>query len=159
MLNPEAKKKALRMLTYGMYVVTASDGAQVAAGAINWLSQASFQPPLVMVGIKLDSNLHRVIKATGAFAINICAEDQKDFAASFFAPSKIENQTINGHAFETGETGAPLLLETPAFVEARVVDVIEKGDHSVFVAEVINAGARREAKPLDMWTTGWYYGG
>jgi flavin reductase (DIM6/NTAB) family NADH-FMN oxidoreductase RutF len=158
-VNPDTKKKALRMITYGMYIVTASDGAQIAAGAINWLSQASFQPPLIMVGIKVESNLHRLVKATGALAINICAEDQKDLAASFFAPSKIEGNTINGYMFEKGETGAPLLLDTPAFVEARVVGAVEKGDHSVFVVEVINAGVRRDAKPLDMWTTGWYYGG
>lgn len=158
-MDPETKKKALRMFTYGMYVVTVADREQVAAGAVNWLSQASFQPPLLMVGIKVESNLHRLMRASGSFAVNILAEDQKDLASAFFGPAKIAGKTINGYAFETGETAAPLLLDAPAFLEARVVGSVERGDHTVFVAEVVNAGVRRQAKPLDMWTTGWYYGG
>jgi flavin reductase (DIM6/NTAB) family NADH-FMN oxidoreductase RutF len=75
-MNPETKKKALRMLTYGMYIVTSSDGAEIAAGAMNWLSQASFQPPLVMVGIRADSHLHHLVKTTGILGVNILAEDQ-----------------------------------------------------------------------------------
>jgi len=125
-MDPESKKKALRMFTYGMHIVTASDGTQIAAGAINWVSQASFQPPLVMIGVKVDSNLHRLIKASGSLAINIVAEDQKDLAAAFFKPSQIAGNTINGHEFEKGVTGAPLLLATPAYLEGRVVGAVEK---------------------------------
>ena len=51
--------------------------------------------------------------------------------------------TINGLAFEPGpETGAPLLLDLPAWFEARVTDMVKRGDHTVVVAEVINAGLR-----------------
>ncbi|GBD40458.1 hypothetical protein HRbin38_00316 [bacterium HR38] len=37
--------------------------------------------------------------------------------------------------------------------------IYEGGDHSVVVAEVVEAGVRQEAKPLIMWDTGWFYGG
>jgi flavin reductase (DIM6/NTAB) family NADH-FMN oxidoreductase RutF len=160
-MNTEVKKQTLRLLTYGLYVLTAADGDEVAAGTVNWLSQASFTPPLVMVGVKQASNLHRLIEHGGSFAVNILGEDQKDVAAAFFGPSQVQGGHINGYDFEQGsETGAPLLTDLPAWFEARVTDTVKRGDHTVFVAEVVSVGVRDpHAKPLEMWDTGWFYGG
>ena len=160
-MDAEVKKQTLRLLTYGLYVLTAADGDELAAGTVSWLSQASFSPPLVMVGVKVDSGVHDLIEKTGAFAVNILGEGQMDEASAFFRPSQVGEGTINGLAFEPGpETGAPLLLDLPAWFEARVTDTIKRGDHSVVVAEVINAGLRdTDAVPLEMWDTGWSYGG
>lgn len=160
-MDVEAKKRALRMITYGLYVLTAADGDEVAAGTVNWLSQASFDPPLVMVGIKVGSHLHALIERTGTFAVNVLAADQKAIAQDFFRTTKVEDGKLSGHPFEPGPaTGAPLLVELPAWWEARVVDKVARGDHTVYVAEVVEAGVRRpDAKPLVLWDTGWYYGG
>ncbi|MEN3039310.1 MAG: flavin reductase family protein [Candidatus Kryptonium sp.] len=158
-MNPEAKKKALRMITYGLYVLTSKFEDRYSAGTVNWLSQASFEPPLVMVGVRRDSGLHQTISESGVFAVNILASDQKDIASAFFKPTTVDGDKINGYKFELGETGSPLLVDLPAFFECKVVDKVEKGDHTIFVGEVINAGVRSEAKPLVMWDTGWFYGG
>lgn len=160
-MDPEVKKQTLRLLTYGLYVLTAADGEDVAAGTVTWLSQASFSPSLIMVGVKADSGLHAIVEQSGAFAVNILAAGQQDVASAFFRPSQVEGNRLNGFVFEPGpDTGAPLLVDLPAWFEARVTDAIKRGDHTVFVAEVVNAGLRdAEAKPLVMWDTGWSYGG
>jgi flavin reductase (DIM6/NTAB) family NADH-FMN oxidoreductase RutF len=160
-MDPEAKKQALRLLNYGLYVVTAAEGEDVAAGSVNWLSQASFEPPLVMVGVKKESGLHALIERSGGFAVNILAAGQKEAASAFFRPTEVQGGKINGYAFESGpETGAPLLVDLPAWFEAKVTDVIKRGDHTVFVAQVVEAGLR-EAEPESMVLrdTGWSYGG
>lgn len=55
---------------------------------------------------------------------------------------------------------APLLVDLPAWFEARVTDAVKRGNHTVFVAQVVNAGLRDSAaRPLEMWDTGWFYGG
>ncbi len=160
-MDPEIRKRTLRLITYGLYVLTAADGEEIAAGTINWLSQASFNPPLVMVGVKRDSHLHALIERTGQFAVNILGAGQKEIAAAFFRPTQVSEGRLNGYPFERGpQTGAPLLLDLPAWFEARVTDAVRRGDHTVFVAEVIEAGLRDpDARPLEMWDTGWYYGG
>jgi len=38
-------------------------------------------------------------------------------------------------------------------------DKVVLGDHTVFAAEVVDAGHRREDKPLEVWPTHWFYGG
>ncbi len=50
-MEAEAKKTTLRMIPYGIYVLTADDGANVAAATVNWVTQTSFNPPLIAVGV------------------------------------------------------------------------------------------------------------
>ncbi len=159
-MNEEAKKVALRMINYGMYLLTARDGEDIGAATVNWLSQTSFKPPLVMIGVKADSHLHSLIEKTRTFAVNILGSDQKNLAAEFFKPIKIEGRRINGTPYESGITGLPILTDTLASFECNVVDLLKKGDHTVVVGEVVEAQVRRkDAEPLFMRTTGWFYGG
>ena len=140
-MDANTKKTALRMIPYGLYVLTAKgkDDA-VAAATVNWVTQASFAPPLVVVGVKTDSHAHALIKESKAFALNVLGKGQTAMAFTFFKPATREGQTISGEPFRWGSTGAPVLERTPAFVECRLVDTVERGDHSVFVGEVVEAG-------------------
>jgi len=154
-----AKKSTLRMIPYGLYVLAAKDGGEIGAGAVNWVTQTSFAPPLVAMGVKKDSGLYAVLKQSGQFALSFLESGQKDIAFSFFKPTALEGDTINGHLFETFETGAPVISAAPAWVEGRVIGEVDLGDHSCVVGEVTNAGNRREAKPLTLEECGVKYGG
>ena len=158
-MDPDVKKKVLRQITYGMYVVSSSADDVVSASTVNWLSQSSFGPPLIMVGVKNDSSLFEAVTKSNTFAVNVISADQKQFAEDFFRPSKVEGNLVNGHPFKAGVTGAPILDEVYCYFECRVTGSIDQGDHSVFVGEVIEAESRRDDKPLEMWGTGWFYGG
>ncbi|MFZ0821188.1 MAG: flavin reductase family protein [Candidatus Acidiferrales bacterium] len=158
-MDVNTKKKSLRLITYGLYVATARDGETFAAGTINWVSQSSFTPPLVMAGIKADSRLHEAIARSRAFVIHIVGVGQKTLATSFFKGAERAGDTLNGFAFENGMTGAPVLLDPPAWFECRVVDEIRRGDHTIYVGEVVEAGVRREEQPLTIREAGFTYGG
>jgi len=153
------KKRALRLITYGLYVATSRDTNGYAGGTINWLSQSSFSPPLVMAGIQRDSSLHQAIAASRVFAVHILGRGQRDLAMSFFKGAVATGNTINGFRFEPGLTGAPVLLDPPAWFECRVLDEVRRGDHTIFVGEVVAAGVRREEEPLTLRETGFAYGG
>ncbi|MCZ7546913.1 MAG: flavin reductase family protein [Anaerolineae bacterium] len=160
-MDEQAKKVALRKLTYGLYVVTAIADGEVAAGTVSWLSQASFNPPLIMAGIKADSHLHARIAQSGAFAVSVIGEEQKEMARAFFRASEIVGDRIGGYAFDPGpETGAPVLLDAPVWFEARIRHTYAEGDHTVCIAEVVSAGVHdADASPLVLGNTGWSYGG
>lgn len=140
-MDPNVRKTVLRMIPYGLYVLTAerADGT-VAAATVNWVTQASFQPPLLAVGVKADSQAHAVIKASGAFALNVLGKGQQALAYTFFKPAERQGPTISGEPVRAGATGAPILANAPAFVECRLVETLERGDHSIFVGEVVEAG-------------------
>src|SRR5262245_46259194 len=142
-MDQDMKKTALRMIPYGLYVLTAEGKSGVAAATVNWVTQASFVPPLVAVGVKTDSHAHPVIKETGVFALNVLGKGQQALAFTFFKPAVREGSTISGQPFRAGTTGSPILTNAPAFVECRVVGSVEAGDHSVFVGEVVEAGVAK----------------
>ena len=144
-MDPATKKTALRMIPYGLYVLTAQgkDG-QVAAATVNCVTQASFEPPLVVVGVKSDSGAHAAIKDSGAFALNVLGKGQQAMAFAFFKPATVEGNKISGEPFRRGHTGAPILENTPAFVDCKLVQTIERGDHTIMVGEVVDAGVARQ---------------
>ena len=128
-MDANAKKTALRMIPYGLYVLTAADksGSRVAAAAVNWVTQASFEPPLVVVGVKVDSHAHPLIKETKAFALNVLGKGQQALAFTFFKPAELKGDTISGEKFRAGVTGAPILASTPAFVECTLEAHVKAG--------------------------------
>ena len=144
-MDPAAKKTALRMIPYGLYVLTAQtrDG-RVAAATVNWVTQTAFEPPLVVVGVKADSGAHQVIKESGEFALNVLGKGQQDQAFAFFKPVEREGDTIGGESFRTEKTQAPILDCAPAWIECTLSETVEKGDHSVFIGEVVGAGVAQE---------------
>ena len=160
-MDTETKKKVLRKLPYGLYVLTAKDGGDVAAATVSWLSQASFEPPLIMVAIRGDSHVHEVVERSRSFAVNIVGAGQKAVASAFFKPSKLDEGRINGYAIESGpETEAPLLTEAIGWIEAKITDEVKRGDHTVYVAEIVSAGLRApEATTLELTDTEWSYAG
>jgi flavin reductase (DIM6/NTAB) family NADH-FMN oxidoreductase RutF len=154
-----AKKTTLLMIPYGLYVLGVKDGDEINAGTVNWVTQTSFKPPLVAMGVKKDSHLYEMLKNSGRFALSFLESGQKDLAFAFFRPAKVEGDMISGQRFETAETGAPIIEAAPAWVEGRVVGEIDTGDHSCVVGEVTNAGLKREAPVLTLEECGVKYGG
>jgi len=161
-MDEDAKRQVLRRIPYGMFVMTAIGGGKCAASTLTWLSQCSFHPPLVMVGVQSNSLMHDAIESSGALAVNFLAGHQREVAEKFFRPPEdVASGRLHGMRYEPGpETGSPLLTDLPDWIELRVTDRVARGDHTVYVCEVVGAGARRpDFQPLLLASTPWNYGG
>ncbi|HUC68374.1 MAG TPA: flavin reductase family protein [Stellaceae bacterium] len=167
-MNNDAKKTTLRMIPYGIYVLTADDGkGGIAAATVNFVTQSSFAPPLVVVGVKADSGAYQVVKAAGKFALNMLGKDQKALAFTFFRPADVKEGKLSGQVYRPGTTGAPILTEAPAAVECTVKTILAEGDHHIVIGEVVEAhlmkppSGRPDAAILEMKDLGEnvFYGG
>ena len=167
-MDADAKKTSLRMIPYGIYVLTADDGkGNVGAATVNWVTQTAFAPPLVAVGVKADSGIYQILKTARCFGLNMLGKEHKGLAFTFFKPTKLEDGKLSGQAFRKGATGAPILEAAPAAVECRVKTIIEEGDHHVVLGEVVEAHlakpptGRPDAAILEMKDLGdtVFYGG
>src|SRR4029079_9484071 len=100
-MDDAAKKTALRMIPYGIYVLTAKNGAgDIAAATVNWVTQTAFAPPLVVVGVKSDSGAYSILRAAGHFALNMRGKAQQKTAFAFFKPAQVEGSSISGEPFK-----------------------------------------------------------
>ena len=139
-MNADAKKAALRMIPYGIYVLTADDGkGGVAAATVNWVTQTAFAPPLVVVGVKTDSGAYGIVKSTKSFTLNMLGKAHKGLAFTFFKPAQFEGGKLSGQAVHKGTNGAPILEAALAAVECKVTSIVEQGDHHIVVGEVTEA--------------------
>jgi flavin reductase (DIM6/NTAB) family NADH-FMN oxidoreductase RutF len=167
-MDQDAKKTALRMIPYGIYVLTADDGhGNVAAATVNWVTQTAFAPPLIIVGVKTDSGAYPIVKETKKFTLNMLGKDAKGVAFTFFKPTKLEDGRLSGQSIRRGKNGLPILDAALAAVECNVTGVVEQGDHHIIVGEVVEAHltkpvtGRPDAAILEMKDLGdnVFYGG
>lgn len=155
-------KKAMRTITYGLYVLTAAVDGEMHAATVSWVTQASFKPRLLAVGLKRDTRIYEVVKQAGTFCLNVLAQGQAEMASAFFklAEADPERKLIGGYAYDTGETGAPILVDAAAAIECRVVEeACQTGDHALVIGEVIKGLVRPDATPMTLRETPWSYGG
>ncbi len=108
-MDEAAKKTVLRMIPYGLYVLGAGQGDDLAMATVNWVTQTSFAPPLVVMGVKTDSGAHELMKRGRTFALSMLKSGQKDLAYAFFKPSSPEGGKINGFDFTPAANGCPTL--------------------------------------------------
>jgi flavin reductase (DIM6/NTAB) family NADH-FMN oxidoreductase RutF len=158
-LDPVARKAVLRQFTYGLYAVTVRRDDEVNAFTANWLSQVSFEPPLVAVSVENDGRSIGMIRASGVFAVNVFDADQRDLAAALGKRSSQVPNKLDRLPYRAGATGCPILLDALGAVECRVVASLPAGDSTVFLGEVIAAELLREGRPLIMAEAGFRHSG
>jgi flavin reductase (DIM6/NTAB) family NADH-FMN oxidoreductase RutF len=160
LLDEQAKKTLLRKIPHGLFICGVKDGEELNGFTASWVMQASFEPPLVVNCVRNDSSSHALIKSSGVFALSFLEAGQKDIAAQFFKPKRrVGDKFEDLESYTAPETGCPVLSDSLGYVECRVVGQVEKGDHTVYVGEVIGARVHRDGDPLLLESTGWQYGG
>ncbi|HLF00591.1 MAG TPA: flavin reductase family protein [Anaerolineales bacterium] len=159
-MDTAAKKTVLRLFSYGLYAVTAKRGAETSAMTVNWITQSSFDPPMVALAVEADSHSRKVIEASSAFAVNVYESGEREFAGRLGMTFAKHPEKLNDLATRPGPvTGSPLLAGALGWVECRVLGSLPSGDHVLFLAEVVEAGVNRDGAPLTLKEAGFKYGG
>ncbi|MEB3322920.1 MAG: flavin reductase family protein [Synechococcaceae cyanobacterium] len=158
-LDAAAKKVLLRKIPHGVFICGVAEGDEVNGFTASWVTQGSFEPPLVVMAVRADSASNAVIRRTGRFSLNVLAADQKDLAAVFFKPQKAMGGRFDAAPFSPGPLGLPILDDALGAVECELVGQVAHGDHTVFVGEVKSAVLHRDGDALELAGTGWQYGG
>jgi flavin reductase (DIM6/NTAB) family NADH-FMN oxidoreductase RutF len=159
-MDPSTRKKTLRLLSNGVYIITSRHGDHFGAATITWVSQASFKPPLLMAALRRDSNVFQCLSRSRIAAIHIVNINQQAIAQRFFSPTDAGAETINGHPYYSGKTSAPILRDLGAYVECRVRRILDdEGDHALVILEVLEAECRAPLQPLTIQESPWEYGG
>lgn len=166
-MDEAARKKTLRMVPYGLYLVgvrrkdVADVKTDLNAFVGSWVTQVSFKPPMLVLGVKRDAHSLAMIKESGVFTLNLLGSDQKELAQKFFKDLAVSDTDMAGVPYRRGLwSGAPVFPDTPAHVECEVAHVYEgENDHAVVVGKIVAWEHRRDAGPLTHAETGWHYAG
>lgn len=109
------------------------------------VASVSLEPPLVLVCVEHSADTYAALRESRIFAINFLSSEMQSVSRRFAEGDAAEK--FRGVRFRSGATGAPILDGALAYVECRVHALHEGGDHTIFVGEVVAAGAG-EGEPL-----------
>jgi flavin reductase (DIM6/NTAB) family NADH-FMN oxidoreductase RutF len=73
-MDAQTRKKTLRMLSNGVYVLTSRSEDRYGAATVSWISQVSFKPPLIMAAVRRESNVFRCLAESRIAALHIVAD-------------------------------------------------------------------------------------
>jgi flavin reductase (DIM6/NTAB) family NADH-FMN oxidoreductase RutF len=153
--------ETLRQIPYGLYIigVRAGGDGEMNAMAASWVTQCSFDPPLIMVAIRKPSRTYDLIKSDGSFSLNLLDKKERRIIRTLEKPFRLVGDKLGkvGHVEE--DTGAPILRHAFAYVECKTRKIYEPGDHALVIGEVIHAGLRGKGEPIMCSDLKWHYGG
>ncbi len=154
-ISPEHYRATLGHFCSGVTVLTASATA-AGAGPAGMTCQSfcalSLDPPLILVCPGKSSSSWPSIEAAGGFAVNVLAEDQEELGRVFAAKGVDKFAGVGWSPAPV--TGAPLLTGALAWLECRLEQLHDAGDHLIAVGRVLDLQAR-EGRPLLFFRGGY----
>jgi flavin reductase (DIM6/NTAB) family NADH-FMN oxidoreductase RutF len=154
-VDPVEFRSIIGHLPTGVTVITTAAGEEYQGMTANAVTALSLDPVMVLVCVDKETHTHRLLERSGVFVVNILGEHQEELSRIFAKRAEPEVGTLRGQAFVLGETGAPVLSDCLAFLECRVSDVLEGGDHSIFLGEVVREAIVNDVKPLVFFRGGY----
>ena len=113
----------------------ASDGTPHGFTA-NSFTSVSLEPPLVLICIDRKANIIDLFRTAKYFGINVLEASQQELSNRFAGRGQDRFESVN---WNPGSHGVPLLEGALAHFECRLENVIEAGDHDIFIGEVLRS--------------------
>ncbi|GCE12683.1 flavin reductase family protein [Tengunoibacter tsumagoiensis] len=158
-MDTALKKQALRMLTYGLYIVMCQDGREVNAFTANWLTQISFEPPLLAISIENDAKSLPMILHSRHLTVNILRTGERELAGRLGKSGFKHPEKLLGIPYHIIDATYPILQEALSWVACEVRESLPTGDSTLVIVEVVNAGVQAEGQPLTMNEAGFKHAG
>jgi len=142
--------KVLHNCTYGLYVIGSRKGDRLNGQIANTVFQVTSDPPTVAVSINKQNLTCEFISESKAFTASILSQDTPlSFIGHFGFKSGRDVDKLKDVTYRLGETGAPIVIDhSLAYIEARVVNQVDVGSHTIFIGELVGADVLSEGEPM-----------
>lgn len=129
-------------INYGLYIVSSIDNGEKQNALIaNVVFQVTADPPTIGVSINKNSLTHEYIKNSKVFAISIVTQDASmKFIGNFGFKTGRDIDKFENVNIKKGQTNCPIIIDNcNAFVEARVINIIDCGTHEIIIGSIVDA--------------------
>lgn len=133
--------KAMYKLGYGLYVLTARDDKDNGC-IVNTVMQITSAPNRIIAGVNKLNKTHNMISKTHKFNISVLSVHADfDLFRHFGYQSGADIDKFEGYdKAERSQNGIFYITEgTNAFFQAEVVEMVDCGTHTLFIADVKDA--------------------
>jgi flavin reductase (DIM6/NTAB) family NADH-FMN oxidoreductase RutF len=144
-----------RRVSHGLYVIGAAHNEQYDAFTAAWVMQASFSPLLLVSSINPQHASYPLVKASGAFTVNVLKQGQLELARQFGTRSGRDYDKLAGVRWRAGRAGSPVLEAALAYFDCEVAGHLPSGDHELILGRVVDGRIiDRDSVPMAYAETG-----
>ncbi|MGI6116791.1 MAG: flavin reductase [Bilifractor sp.] len=131
-------EKVMQKLSYGLFVLTAKDGAKDNGCIINTVTQVANNPNRISIAVNKANFTHDMILKTGEFNVSILSEEAKFATFQHFGfQSGRDVDKMAEITFSRAENGIAYIEDgCNAYISGRVIQSIDVGSHTLFIADV-----------------------
>ena len=145
-VNDREFRSALGCFATGVTIITAlGPRGELLGNTVNSFSSVSLDPPLILWCMGRHAMSLKSYLSTDNFTVNILAHDQRELSNRF---AKAGADKWTDVAYDTGNSGCPILKGTMAVFECKTRHTYMGGDHVIFVGEVMHAAFDMARNPL-----------
>jgi len=144
----DAIKNAVRTLSYGLFIISASADGRDNAQTANTCFQLTSDPVQVAIGINKNNLTHELIVKSGKFGVGILDQNGHDLARRFGYRSGRDFNKFEGIPTHRGMTGVLLPDQVLATMEAEVVATLDAGTHTLFLGKIVAAEVLAKGEPM-----------
>lgn len=126
-------------LDYPMFVVTTVHDGHRAGCMVGFTTQASIDPPRMLVCLSVRNHTHRVARDAELLAVHVLDPDDGPLAELFGGETGDEVDKFAQVRWTEGPGGVPLIDECPRRFVGRILEIVELGDHTGFLLEPVVA--------------------
>ncbi|MEM9272532.1 MAG: diflavin flavoprotein [Cyanobacteria bacterium P01_F01_bin.143] len=128
-------EQALGRLVGALCVVTTKQEELKGAMLASWVSQATFNPPGITVAVAKERAIESLLHTGSSFVLNILQQgNHLGLMKQFLKPFEPGEDRFLGLTVEEAENGCPILTDALAFLECRIANKMECGDHWLIYA-------------------------
>jgi flavin reductase (DIM6/NTAB) family NADH-FMN oxidoreductase RutF len=140
-------------LDYPMFVVTAADDEEQSGCLVGFATQASIDPPRLLVLLSKANRTYRVAQASDVLVVHFLHRDNHDLAALFGEETGDDVDKFTACRWSQGPAHTPILDGTRGWVVGSIVDRFDAGDHVAHLLEVTEAVTDVPGPPLAFQST------
>ncbi|MBU3702869.1 MAG: flavin reductase, partial [Ilumatobacteraceae bacterium] len=154
MIDPKLKR-ALGQAVKGVEIVAARHDGVTRAYTSHWVTQVSFEEPIIMASVSPKHDTYPLMVASGAFTTSFLAGDQVHIGQYFSYPGRKFHYIADEYLIE--ENGHPVVKDCLAWVHAEIFESKAMADHELFFARVTDYGYGRLKDPPLVYSSrhGW----
>jgi flavin reductase (DIM6/NTAB) family NADH-FMN oxidoreductase RutF len=153
-VSSEEFRSALRRWTSGVSIVTARGERGVQGITVASFCSLSLHPPLILICINRRVRSHSLIAEQGCFGVSILRSDQSKMSDVAGGRVTGAGGGLERVGIRTAVTGAPILEKGLAWLDCRLIEQHEGGDHTIYIGRVEAAGYR-DGSPLLWFMSGY----
>ncbi|MEN0133934.1 MAG: 3-hydroxy-9,10-secoandrosta-1,3,5(10)-triene-9,17-dione monooxygenase reductase subunit [Rhodococcus sp. (in: high G+C Gram-positive bacteria)] len=153
-IDPRRFRTVLGQFCTGVTIITTIDDGEPVGFACQSFAALSLEPPLVLFCPTKTSRSWAAIERSGAFCVNVLAEEQQSTCARF---GSREPDKFAGIDWTASPLGSPILTGSLAHIDCSLESVHDGGDHWVVFGRVSSLSEIREERPL-LFYRGQYTG-